>query len=155
MSADAVTYPVCAHDHCHGVPPYYASYVALYFIVARVRRLVLEGNGVYVGGVCGVWKLYALLLGVYPEFPKQVARPLAAGILDHVFKRFDPFPVFGFFFRYSRIFFHYPYKMRRSEAAGEPAAWSNHIVLAIENPISSAKNGALDPKRKPEFGKAF
>ena len=119
MSADAVTDPVCAYDHGHGVPPYYASYVALYFVVAGVRGLVLEGNGVHIGGVRGVGNLHAFFLGVYPELSEQVGCPLASGVLNHVFKRFDPFPVFGFFFRYLRIFFHYPCKTRRSGAAWE------------------------------------
>ena len=51
MPADAVIDPVRAHHHGHGVPPYDASYVALYFVVARVARLVLERDGVYVRGV--------------------------------------------------------------------------------------------------------
>ena len=115
----SVAYPVCAHDHGHGVPPYYASYVALYFVVAGVRGLVLHGYGVHVGGVCGVGELDAFFLGVYPELSQQFGRPLAPGILDHVLKRFDPFSVFSFFFRYLRIFFHCLYKTRRSGAAGE------------------------------------
>ena len=51
MSSDAVIDPVRAHHHGHGVPPYDASYVALYFVVAGIRRLILEGDGVYVRGV--------------------------------------------------------------------------------------------------------
>ena len=59
MSADAVIDPVRAHHHGHGIPPYDTSYGALYFVVAGVRGLVLEGNGVYVRGICGVGNLDA------------------------------------------------------------------------------------------------
>ena len=157
MPPDAVAYPVCAHDHGHGVPPYYASYVALYFVVAGVRGLILHGYGVYVRGVRGVGNLDAFFLGVNPELSEQFGRPFASGILDHVFKRFDPFPVFGFFFRYLRIFFHCPYKTRRSGAAGEfcnmekPYCPCNLRILA-----SDAQNGGLGPgSGSPDSEKHF
>ena len=62
MSSDAIAYLVGADNHRRGVPPYDASYRALYFVVAGVRRLVLYGNGVHVMGVCGVGTLYAFFL---------------------------------------------------------------------------------------------
>ena len=75
MSSDAVIDPVRAHHHGHGVPPYDASYVALYFVVARVARLVLKRDGVYVRGVRRVGNPDAFFLGVYPELSEQFCLP--------------------------------------------------------------------------------
>ena len=113
VPADAVFHPVGPNHHGHGVPPDDALDAPFDFPAAGVDRLLLQGDGVDVGGAGRKGEANAAGLGAVPKRFEKTDHPVRVALVDHVVERLDPLGQFdrfnGRFRRWGRrVVFHVP-----------------------------------------------
>ena len=94
MPPDAFFFAVRTHNHCHGIPTHDRTNTPFQLFVARVRRLIPDGNRIDVGRVRREGQIHSLGLGITGQLSKQRTHTRGTFPVQNLLQGFQPFPSF-------------------------------------------------------------